>query len=96
MIVQFRPPTATHGPRAWRAFEVNVFARVARAERGADHAIAPDGRKGMALEFCDLGRAERRALQRSLRGVPVLPTESSAERSVLAWLRPARPPRGRW
>ena len=94
VVVQFRAPTTARGPRAWRSFEVNAFARVARTVRHAGPVLMADGRKGMALEFCDLDRAERRALQRSLRGVPVLPSE--VERSALELLRPARLLRGRW
>jgi len=96
VIVQFRPPVAARGPRTWRDFEVNVFARVARTARQAGPALMPDGRKGMALEFCDLGRAARRALQRSLRGVPVLQIESQAASCAAALLRAGRPLRGRW
>ena len=96
VVVQFRPPTAARGPRAWRTFEVNVFARVARAEQGVGQCARLDGRKGMALEFCDLARGERRALQRGLRAVPVLASEAGPERSLAAYLRQVRPARGRW
>ena len=58
VVVGFRPPK-------WER-ELSLFATVKRSVRAG----RGGARNGMALEFLDLTRAERRLLQHSLKGLP--------------------------
>ncbi len=71
LVVEFRPPPSKRGPRSWRQPLLMPFARVTRTERAAIRDGKVLRRGGMGLEFCDLSRDERRALQRCLRTTPV-------------------------
>ncbi|MBW2528625.1 MAG: PilZ domain-containing protein [Deltaproteobacteria bacterium] len=73
VVVSFRPPPSNRGPKAWRNPALTVFARVVRtvAVRKASSVRATlEGKPGMGLQFTDLTRPERRALQRCLRSLP--------------------------
>ena len=62
VVLSFAPPRGRQ-PR-----ELTVFAEVTRAVRPNKRAGMPLG--GMALEFIDLSKPERRLLQRSLQALP--------------------------
>ncbi len=55
-------------PKRGKQDELTVFAQVTRSVRARESDGIRHG--GMALEFIDLGKTERRALQQSLRGLP--------------------------
>ncbi len=62
VVLSFAPP------RGRRPQELTVFAKVTRAVRPSTRRGPSYG--GMALEFIDLTKTERRVLQRGLRGLP--------------------------
>jgi hypothetical protein len=95
VVVEFRPPRSKRGPRALRAPLLMPFAKVTRAERPKVEGGKVVRRGGMGLEFCDLSRDERRALQRCLRATPTLRDQRDDERprdSGHGW----QTIRGRW
>jgi len=94
-VVQFHPPAPARGSLGSRQPELTVFARVARVEH-ADSEHHRAARSGMGLEFCHMLRQERRALQRGLRGLPVLPESVELEHASKFRPRLWRAPRGRW
>lgn len=62
VVLSFAPP------RGKQLQELTVFAKVTRAVRARAYTGPSYG--GMALEFIDLSKRERRVLQRGLRGLP--------------------------
>lgn len=99
VVVSFQPPPASRGPKDMRQPKLTVFAKVTRSVRvdrpgSLEGTLA--GPPGMGLQFCDLSRPERRALQRCLRSMP---ESSAADRRVVERSRGApsawRPTRGR-
>jgi hypothetical protein len=97
VVVSFRPPPSNRGPKAWRNPDLTVFARVVRAvevRKAGSVRGRLEGRPGMGLQFTDLSRPERRALQRCLRSMPQAsaPDGATGRGAPAAWkLR-----RGRW
>ncbi len=62
VVLSFTPPKRSH------RHELTVFAQVIRSVRARESDGVRSG--GMALQFVDLGKTERRTLQQSLRGLP--------------------------
>lgn len=97
VVVSFRPPPSNRGPKAWRRPSLTVFARVVRTvkvRRANSLRAKVEGRSGMGLQFTDLSRPERRALQRCLRSLPEASAPDGATRrgAPAVW----RLRRGRW
>ena len=96
VVVAFRPPPVQRGSKAVPSSELMLFARVARAERARVGSGARHRTGGMGLEFCDLGRADRRKLQRSLRYLPVCDRRVDEQLCAPLPVLPWREVRGRW
>jgi len=74
VVLSFAPP------RGRQPSEMTVFAQVTRSVRPCKREGKPVG--GMALEFIDLTKTERRTLQRGLRGLPSGPGTIGAPKSL--------------
>lgn len=97
VVISFRPPPANRGPKIWRQPDLTVFARVVRTvpvRKASSVRSKLEGRPGMGLQFTDLSRPERRALQRCLRSMPAVsaPEGATGRGAPAAW----KLSRGRW